>query len=164
MRVMPALLIATAFFLSSGIADAATRGRPVHGIALFGEPKYAPGAHFDYVNPNAPRTGEMVLSNEAYLTFDTFNAYTLKGAQAYGTDTLLHDSLMIGSLDEPASRYGLVAETIEISPDGHTVQFAIRPEARFSDGTPITARDVVFSFDTLITKARPGYRFIYADV
>ncbi len=160
----PLLLAATAAFLFAGPADAATRGKPVPGIALFGEPKYAPGEHFDYVNPNAPRAGEMVLSNEAFLTFDTFNAFTLKGAQAYGSDTLLHDTLMIGSLDEPASRYGLIAETIEIAPDGRTVQFVLRPEAKFSDGSPITAQDVVFSFETLIAKARPVYRFIYADV
>lgn len=162
---MRALVATAAALLIAGQADAATRGAPVHGIALYGEPKYsADFTHFEYVNPNAPKDGALVLSNEAFLTFDTFNAFTLKGAQAYGSDTLLHDTLMTISLDEPASRYGLLAETIEIAPDGSTVQFVLRAAARFSDGTPITADDVVFSFETLITKARPAYRFAYADV
>ncbi|MCA0200947.1 MAG: extracellular solute-binding protein [Proteobacteria bacterium] len=158
------VLAAAAALAFAPAANAVTRGKPVHGIALFGEPKYAPGDHFAYVNTAAPRTGELTLSNEAFLTFDTFNAFTLKGAQAYGSDTLIHDTLMIGSLDEPASRYGLIAETIEVSPDGRAVQFVLRKEAKFSDGSPITAADVVFSYDTLITKARPVFRFIYADV
>jgi len=146
-------------------ADAVTRGKPVPAVALYGEPKYAPGfTHFDYVNPDAPKTGEFVQSNEAFLTFDTFNPFTLKGAAAYGASTLLHDTLMAGSLDEPYSRYGLIAETIEIAPDGSSVQFVLRDGARFSDGSPITASDVLFSFNTLITKAQPVYRFIYADV
>lgn len=160
-----ALLLAATAFLWTNAADAVTRGKPVHGIALYGEPKYGPDfTHFDYVNPDAPKGGEFVQSNEAFLTFDTFNPFTLKGAQAYGADTLLHDTLMSGSLDEPASRYGLIAETIEVAPDGSTVQFVLRAGARFSDGSPITANDVVFSYNTLITKARPIYRFIYADV
>lgn len=164
LRARALLLAATAALTWASAAEAVTRGKPVHGIALFGEPKYAPGVSFDYVNPNAPRTGEITLSNEAFLTFDTFNAYTLKGAMAYGSELLLHDSLMMSSLDEPASRYGLLAETIEVAPDGRTVQFVLRKEATFSDGSPITAADVVFSFETLITKAVPAYRFIYADV
>ncbi|MCC6912303.1 MAG: ABC transporter substrate-binding protein [Rhodospirillaceae bacterium] len=163
--ILRAIVLAAAAVLAfTPAAHAVTRGKPVHGIALFGEPKYAADDHFAYVNPDAPRAGALTLSNEAFLTFDTFNAFTLKGAQAYGSDTLIHDTLMIGSLDEPASRYGLIAETIEVSPDGRTVQFVLRKEAKFSDGSPITAADVVFSYDTLITKARPVFRFIYADV
>jgi microcin C transport system substrate-binding protein len=159
------LLAAAVVFASSHAAQAVTRGKPVPAIALYGEPKYGPDfTHFEYVNPNAPKTGELVRSNEAFLTFDTFNAFTLKGAQAYGSDSLLHDTLMTASLDEPASRYGLIAETIEVAADGTTVQFVLRPEAKFSDGSAITAADVVFSFNTFITKARPIYRFIYADV
>lgn len=163
---MRLLFLAAAALSAAALpADALTRGTPVAGIALYGEPKYGPDfAHFDYVNPNPPKIGELVRSNEAFLTFDTFNAFTLKGAQAYGSDTLLHDTLMIGSLDEPMSRYGLIAETIEIAADSKTVQFVLRENARFSDGSAITAGDVVFSFNTLITKARPVYRFVYADV
>jgi microcin C transport system substrate-binding protein len=155
-----------AFFLLLGPeAHAVVRGKPVHGIALYGEPKYGPDfTHFDYVNPDAPKGGTFVKANEAFLTFDTFNAYTLKGAQAYGADILLHDTLMMTSQDEAASAYGLIAETIEIAPDGSWVQFVLRPEAKFSDGSPITATDVVFSFNTLITKATPVFRITYADV
>lgn len=146
-------------------AQAVTRGKPVHALALYGEPKYPDGfTHFDYVNPEAPKGGTFTKSNEAFLTFDTFNPYTLKGAQAYGTDILLDDTLMASSLDEPASIYSGIADTIEIAPDGSWVQFVLRPEARFTDGSQITAADVAFSFETLIAKARPVYRFVYADV
>ena len=164
---MRALIVTLTAILALGTApvNAITRGKPVHGIALYGEPKYGPGfTHFEYANPNAPKSGEIVLSNEAFLTFDTFNAFTLKGAQAQGAATLLHDTLMTASLDEPASRYGLIAETIEIAPDSTWVQFVLREEAKFSDGTPITAADVVFSFETLTTKALPAFRFAYADI
>ncbi len=146
-------------------AHAVVRGKPVRGLALYGEPKYAPDfTHFDYTNPDAPKTGTFVKSNEAFLTFDTFNPYTLKGAAAYGTDVLLDDSLMVASQDEPASVYSAIADTIEIAPDGSWVQFVLNPTARFSDNSPITSDDVVFSFDTLITKARPQYRLVYEDV
>jgi microcin C transport system substrate-binding protein len=159
------VLAATVALAWTSTAEAVTRGKPVPGIALYGEPKYGSDfAHFEYTNPSAPKTGELVLSNEAFLTFDTFNAFTLKGAQAMGAANLLHDTLMTASLDEPASRYGLIAETIEVAPDSSWVQFVLRKEAHFSDGTPITAADVVFSFETLITKAIPSFRFAYADV
>ena len=144
---------------------ATEHGKAVHAFALYGEPKYAPGfQHFDYVNPDAPKGGTFVKANEAFLTFDTFNPYTLKGAAAYGTDILLDDTLMVSSLDEPASIYSNIADTIEVASDGTWIQFVLRSDAHFSDNSPITAADVAFSFDTLISKARPTYRLIYADV
>lgn len=161
------IFTAAAFIIGLTAADAhaIVRGKPVHGIALYGEPKYGPDfTHFEYTNPNAPKGGMFVKSNEAFLTFDTFNSFTLKGAQAYGSDILLHDTLMMTSQDEPASAYGLIAETIEVAADGSWVQFVLRPEARFSDGSPIAASDVVYSFNILLTKARPAYRLIYADI
>ena len=161
-RVLAAITLIAS--LHAGAAHAIVRGKPVPGIALYGEPKYAPDfAHFDYVNPDAPKGGTFVKTNEAFLTFDTFNSFTVKGAAAHGTG-LMHDTLMAGSMDEPASAYGLIAQTIEIAPDGSWIEFVLRPEAKFSDGTPIMAADVVFSFNTLITKAFPVYRISYADV
>lgn len=146
-------------------ASAIVRGKPVPALALYGEPKYAPDfKNFDYVNPDAPKTGTYIQSNEAFLTFDTFNPFTLKGAADLGTNFLMHDSLMAGSLDEPASVYGLIAETIEVAPDSSWVQFVLRPGAHFSDNSPITADDVVFSFETLVSKGRPQFRFLFADV
>ena len=157
-----AALVAAAF---STKASALVTGRPVHGIALYGEPKYGPDfTHFGYANPNAPKGGTFVKTNEASLTFDTFNPYTVKGAAVQGLELLLYDTLMTPSQDEPASVYGLIAESIEIAPDYSWTQFVLRPNARFTNGSPITAEDVVFSFETLVAKATPRYRGMYADV
>jgi len=162
-KLLLALSIVAAGFATP--AHAIVRGKPVHGLALYGEPKYKDGfTHFEYANPDAPKGGTFTKANEAFLTFDTFNPYTLKGASAYGTDILLDDTLMTTSQDEPASIYSNIADTIEIAPDGSWVQFVLRPEAHFNDNSPITAADVVFSFNTLVEKARPAYRFVYADV
>ncbi len=133
-----------------------------HGLSLFGDLKYGPDfAHFDYVNPDAPKGGSVRYS--AIGTFDTLNPYTLKGnaAAGLGLDT---DTLMVGSPEEPASAYGLVAETVEIPADRTWVQFTLRKEARFHDGTPITPADVVWTFETLKSKGHPFYRSYYADV
>ena len=146
-------------------SHAIVRGQPVHGIALYGEPKYGPNfEHFEYVNPNAPKGGEFVKTNEAFLTFDTFNPYSLKGAPTHGLQLLLYDTLMTPSQDEPASVYGLIAQTVELANDNSWVEFVIRPEAIFTDGSSITADDVVFSFETMIADASPIYRGMYADV
>ncbi|MSO73221.1 MAG: ABC transporter substrate-binding protein [Rhodospirillaceae bacterium] len=143
---------------------ALVRGKPVHGLALLGEPRH--GADFkalDYVNPDAPKGGALVLANELDQTFDTFNGFTLKGAAARYVG-LTFDTLMASSLDEPFSVYCLVCETVEIAPDGTWVQFTLRPEAKFRDGTSITADDVVFSFTTLMTKGAPVFRLSWSDV
>ena len=151
---LTACLVALVCCAGAAPALAIVRGEPVPAQALYGEPKYAPDfQHFDYVNPDAPKGGTFVKSNEAFLTFDTFNPYTLKGAQAYGTDILLDDTLMTSSLDEPASIYSGIAVTIEIAPDDSWVQFVLRPEARFSDNSPITAASSRAS--TLSPCARP---------
>jgi len=165
LRTLLSVAATVAVLATSHTAQAIVRGKPVHSLALYGTPKYSDTfTHFEYANPNAPKGGTFVKANEAFLTFDTFNHFTLKGAQAYGADVLLHDTLMASSQDEPASVYSAIADTIEIAPDGTWVQFVLRPEARFSDNSAITAADVVFSFDTLVAKARPQFRFAYADV
>ncbi len=143
------------------VAGAET-GKPVPGVALHGAPKYGPAfEHFDYVNPDAPKGGEARFA--AIGSFDTLNPYVIKGQAAAGLG-LLFESLMTSSADEAFSEYGLIAETIEIPDDRSSVTFTLRPQARFHDGTPITADDVIFSFETLKAKGSPFYRFYYANV
>ncbi len=134
--------------------------KPVHGIAMHGNPKYGPDfEHFDYVNPNAPKGGK--LSQAARGTFDSFNTLIPKG-NAIGTGST--ESLLTRSFDEPFTEYGLIAESLEVPEDRSWVIFNLRPEARWHDGTPITADDVVWSFETITTKGRPTLRFYYDDV
>lgn len=135
---------------------------PVHALSMYGQPKYGPAfAHFDYVNPNAPKGGKVKLATVG--TFDTLNPFTLKGVAAAGSD-MLFDTLMVSSADEPFTEYGLVAKSVEVPPDRSWVIFDLRPEARFHDGSPITAADVVFSFNILKTKGHPFYASYYANV
>lgn len=134
---------------------------PAGGIAIYGQPKYGPGfTHFDYVNPQAPKGGRVTLS--AIGTFDTLNPFTLKGVPAVGS-TLIYDTLMVQSYDEPFSEYGLLAESIEVPPDRSWVEFTLREQARWNDGLPLTADDVVFSFN-ILTKSHPFYHSYYSGV
>jgi microcin C transport system substrate-binding protein len=138
---------------------------PHHGLSIFGELKYAPDfRHFEYVNPDAPKGGRIsLIGSGAIRTFDSFNPFILKGDAAQGL-TLLYDSLMEAAGDEPGTAYGLLAESADLAPDGKSVTFKLRPEARFSDGSPVTADDVVFTLDVLKTKGDPSYRIILRDV
>lgn len=133
-----------------------------HALALHGVPKYGEGfAHFDYANPDAPKGGFVRLAEIG--TFDTLNPFTLKGMAATGIGATF-DTLMVKSEDEPFSIYGLVAESIEVPADHSWVSYRLRPEAKFHDGSPLLAEDVVFSFHILRTKGHPGYRSYYASV
>jgi len=148
--------------LSSILATAPVVGTPVQGIALHGQPKYGPDfQHFDYVNPNAPKGGEARFADIG--SFDTFNPFNIKGQAAAGVGQLF-ESLLTGSADEPFSEYGLIAESVDVPEDRGSVTFALRSQTKFHDGSPITADDVLFSFETLKTKGRPHYRFYYANV
>jgi len=131
--------------------------------ALGYTPKYSPGfSHFDYVNPNAPKRGTLALSG--FGNFDSLNPYLLKGIAPAGIN-LLFDSLMTKSQDEPFSMYGLLAEDVELATDKLSVTFRLNPQARFSNGTEVTATDVKFSFDTLKSQqAHPKYRFYWKDI
>src|SRR5260370_24624267 len=113
---------------------AAPEAQAVYAIAQYGEPKYpADFKHFDYVNPDAPTGGTLVLANPSRPTsFDKFNPFTLRGNPAPGVD-LMFESLTIGSRDEVASAYGLLADDIKIASDGLSTTFHINPRARFSD-------------------------------
>jgi len=136
-----------------------------HGLSAFGDLAYpADFTHFAYADPDAPKGGTFSLIGwGGVTTFNNLNAYILKGDAAEGLN-LLFDTLMIRANDEPDAVYGLVAESAEIAPDGKSVTFYLRPEARFADGTPLTAEDVVFSFDTLKTEGHPIYRQSLRDV
>ncbi|MCP5450506.1 MAG: ABC transporter substrate-binding protein [Gammaproteobacteria bacterium] len=137
-------------------------GAPLHGIALHGQPKYGPNfEHFDYVNPNAPKGGEARFA--AIGSFDTFNPFNIKGQPAADIGQLF-ESLLTSSADEPFSEYGLIAESVEVPEDRGSVTFTIRPQAKFNDGSPITADDVLFSFETLKSKGSPFFRFYYTNV
>lgn len=155
--LLPALILG--LFLSvPGVA----RSGPVHAVALHGQPKYGPDfAHFDYVNPDARKGGELRMA--ALGGFDTFNPFVLRGQSAAGLG-LMFESLTTSSADEPFTEYGLLAETIEISPDRSTVTYRLREQARFHDGSPVTADDVVFSFETLRTRGLPFFRAYYANI
>jgi microcin C transport system substrate-binding protein len=133
-----------------------------HGLSIHGDLKYPPGfTHFAYVNPRAPKGGSVTLA--AIGTFDNLNPFILKGVPAAGITTTF-DTLTVASSDEPASEYGLVAESIETPPDRSWVAFTLRPTARFHDGSPITVEDVRWTFETLRTKGHPLYRSYYAQV
>ena len=135
---------------------------PTHGLSIHGDLKYGPGfPHFAYVDPRAPRGGDVRLA--ATGTFDNLNPFILKGVPAAGIATTF-DTLTVAAADEPASEYGLVAETIETPPDRAWVAFTIRAAARFHDGSPMTVEDVIWTFQTLRTKGHPLYRSYYGAV
>ncbi len=131
-------------------------------MAEFGEPLYNDGfEHWPYANPDAPKGGSLVLG--AYGSFDSLNSYILKGEYPRSIG-LVGDSLMADSADELSSAYGLIAETAEYPADKSWVIFNLRPEARFSDGTAITAQDFEFAFDTTLTHGRPFLKTFYDEV
>ncbi|MCP4472805.1 MAG: ABC transporter substrate-binding protein [Gammaproteobacteria bacterium] len=131
-----------------------------HAIALYDEPKYAADfQYFDYVNPDAPKGGSMRTAAQG--TFNSFHPYIPKG-NAVGTGAV--ETLMVSSVDEPFTKYGLIAETMEWPDDRSWIIFNLREQARWHDGTPITADDVIWSFDTLTVKGDPQYRFYYSSV
>ena len=133
-------------------------------IALGYTAKYpANFKHFDYVNPNAPKGGKLNLSG--FGNFDSFNPFILKGVSVNGLDDLIFESLMVQSADEPYSLYGHIANDIKLARNKLSVTFKLNPLARFSDGSPILAKDVKISFDTIKSKkGHPAYRFYWADI
>lgn len=127
-----------------------------HGISTFGDLKYpADFPHFDYVNPDAPKGGEMSIWG--FGGFDSMNPYSIKG-RAEGLSSIFYETLLTGTADEIGATYGLLAETLEYPEDRSWVIFNLRPEARFSDGSPVTAEDVVFSYETFLTKGLSSFR------
>lgn len=133
-----------------------------HAFAMHGDPKYPAGFdHFDYVNPDAPKGGEIRLATSA--PFDNLNGFIIKGVPAPGIG-MTYMTLMENADDEAFTEYGLVAESVEMPQDRSSVTFNLRPEARWNDGKPLTAEDVVWTFNTLMTKGHPFYRAYYGHV
>ena len=132
-----------------------------HGLSAFGDLKYPEGfKHFDYVNPDAPKGGTM--STWGFGTFDSFSPFVLMG-QAEEYAEVMFESLMTRSADEPDAVYGLIAESAEYPESRQWVVFNLRPEAKFSDGSSVTADDVVFSYDVLVENGLPRFRVEYRD-
>jgi len=142
-------------------ARSAGAGTEAHGMSVFGDLKYGPDFHhFEYVDAAAPKGGTFSLIpsvrayNQSYQTFNSFNAYILKGEGAQGMD-MTFAPLMMRAGDEPDAMYGLVAKSVHISPDKLTYRFTLRPEARFHDGSKLTAQDAAFSLTALKEKGHP---------
>jgi microcin C transport system substrate-binding protein len=144
-----------------GSVWASEGGTEAHGMSAFGDLKYpADFHHFDYINPEAPKGGTFSLIpsvrayNQSFFTFNSLNAYILKGEGAQGMD-MTFVPLMVRANDEPDAMYGLAAKSVQISPDRLTYRFTMRPEAKFHDGSKLTARDAAFSLTTLKEKGHP---------
>lgn len=148
--------------MSSSVLNAGERR---HGISTFGELKYgADFKHFDYVNPSAPKGGKLsLIGTESRITFDSFNGFIRKGDPAQGL-LAIYDSLMARAFDEADSLYGLIAHSAEKHDDGMGITFYLREGAKFADGSPVRARDVVFTIKTIKAKGHPFYRLNLRDV
>lgn len=150
--------------LPSTLFAATPTETPLHGLSAFGDLKYAAGfSHFDYANPDAPQGGTFNFSPPNWLwnqnpdTFNTLNTFVPNG-DAPPRMEMCFDSLMTRALDEPDAVYGLIAETVSISADRNTFEFRLRPQARFHDGSPLTAEDVAYTYNLFKQKAHPGLR------
>lgn len=150
-----ALFLAGLLMAGQAFADVTS-----HGVSAFGDLKYpADFEHFDAVNPDAPKGGQLrTLSTYAAQTFDSLNPFILKGEGALEVAEYLFDTLMVPSYDEADAVYGLLAESITYPEDRSWAEFKLREEARFSDGAPVTADDVVFSFTILRDEGQPQWR------
>ena len=155
----PILLLFLALVLPPGSGAA----EPATGLAMHGKPKEAADfAHFSYANPDAPKGGSVRFAKQG--TFDSLNPFIVKGARADGMRDYVYESLMARAYDEPFTLYGLIAETVETPPDRSWVEFTLNPKAAFSDGTPVTVDDVIFSHAVLRDRGRPNHRSYYKKV
>ena len=155
-----ALAIGVLLGISSPVA--AQQVTPAHGIAMHGDLKYGPDfTHYDYVNPDAPKGGEVRLA--AIGGYDSFNPFIVRGRSAAGIG-LIYDSLLTSSADEAFSKYGHVAESVEVPDDRSWIIFTLDPKARWHDGKPVSVDDVIWSFNTLKEQGAPFYRFYYSNV
>ena len=145
--------------LSAGLAGA----EPGHGIAMYGAPALPPDfVSMPSVNPDAPKGGTIVSGEVG--SFDSLNPLILKGRVPWQLRFIAYESLMGRSWDEPFTLYGLLAESIDVGPNREWVEFTLRPEARFSDGSPVTVEDVLWSYEVLGTQGHPRYRGLWGKV
>ena len=152
-RLSRVLATASLVFFAPDVSVA----EPAHGIAMYGDPALPPDfVSLPYANPDAPKGGRVVTGNIG--SFDSLNPFTIKGTPPWQLRFLTHETLMGRSYDEPFSLYGLLAESVETGPNREWVEFTLRPEAKFSDGSPVTTDDVIWSYQTLGTKGHARYR------
>lgn len=152
---------------AAGLALALSAGgvlaEPQHGIAMYGDPALPPDfVALPYANPEAPVGGRIVTAEVG--TFDSLNPYIRRGTVSWQVSPIISESLMGRTLDEPFTLYGLLAESVETDPERTWVEFTLRPEARFSDGSPVTVEDVIWSFETLGTEGHPRYAGFWSQV
>lgn len=148
-----------ALICSAGFVNA----EPQHGIAMYGDPALPPDfAHLPYANPDAPTGGRIVTGETG--SFDSLNPHIAKGTVPWQLRFLVYESLMGRSYDEPFSLYGLLAESIEVGPNREWAEFTLREEARFSDGSPVTIEDVMWSYETLGTVGHPRYHGVWNKI
>ncbi|MCT2538378.1 extracellular solute-binding protein [Sedimentimonas flavescens] len=149
--------------LSPVLLGATAWAEPQHGIAMYGAPALPEGfAHLPYANPDAPKGGRIRMGESG--SFDSLNPWILKGRAAQGISAYVTESLMGRSYDEPFTLYGLLAESVETDEARSWVEFTLRESARFSDGSPVTVEDVMWSYETLGTQGHPRYQNAWRKV
>jgi peptide/nickel transport system substrate-binding protein len=166
-RLSPFAALLAAIILLFPAAGQLHAQSPVHGIAMHGDVSYPPDfTHFSYVNPDAPKGGRLTIMGSQGLqgTFDSLNPMTFKGNPVWEIRSYVFETLLTRSNDEPFSLYGLLAESVEVPEDRSWVTFTLRPNARFSDGKPVTVDDVIFSLELLRDRGWPQHRSHYSKV
>ncbi len=160
---MKALFSISALILAVSLLTVQAFATPRHGVAMHGETQLPPGfTHFPYVNPDAPKGGRLTLGEPG--GFDNLNPFTVRGVVPPGIREWVFESLLKRSHDEAFSLYAWVARAVETPTDRSWVEFTLDERARFSDGSPLRAEDVIFSLETLRKKGRPNHREYYAKV
>lgn len=150
------LRVALPIVLTVAAMPLASAAEPSHALAMYGEPALSdPGVPLPYANPDAPKQGAIRFAEPG--GFDSLKPWVLKGNAAWSVGVHVAEPLMLRSIDEPFTLYCLLCETVETDPDRSWVEFTLRPEARFSDGAPVTVEDVIWSFETLGTQGHPRY-------
>lgn len=160
----------TRFFRAAGVAlllgglpPLPAIADPAHGIAMYGEPALPPDlVSLPYANPEAPKGGTIVFGETG--GFDSLNPYILRGRAPAALQTHVFETLLVRNWDEPFGLYGLLAESVETGPNREWVEFTLRPDARFSDGSPVTVEDVIWSMQTLSDHGLPRYRTAWEKV
>ncbi|MDO8840385.1 MAG: extracellular solute-binding protein [Parvibaculum sp.] len=159
----PLICLALAVILPSLFATFAGPAKADHAIAMHGDPLYPDGfTHFSYANPSAPKGGSITYG--ATGSFDSFNPFIVRGTSAIGLREHVFESLLARGYDEAFTLYALLAEKVEMADDRSWISFTLNPKAHFSDGTPVTVDDVIYSLETLRDKGRPNYKTYYSKV